>query len=338
LIRLAPGEGLPAAQDDKPVSALGRLSGTMQLCQMLIERNRVVDLAQESLSVVKGEYVLRKSGGDDYGLKFGWPTLDNMTGGLMGGDLITIVGRPGAGKTYLMMHGANTAWRSGKIPLFVSMEMKPLQIMQRASAMLARFPITGIKHATLETKQETALWKKLAELKKSNFPYWVIDGALTSTVDDIIMLTKQLNPSAVYVDGAYLLRGGSFKQSRWERLTENAERLKGEVAEAMNIPVCLSYQFNREVKKGAKPQSVGLENIAYTDALGQLSSVVLGMLQDQGTETLTQRRIEILKGRNGEEGNFLINWRFDQGPDYMNFAEILPPSEASEQEDELHYV
>jgi hypothetical protein len=100
------------------------------------------------------------------------------------------------------------------------------------------------------------------------------------------------------------------------------------------VPVVISYQFNREVKKGAKAANVGVENIAYTDAIGQLSSVVLGLLQDESVETMMQRRIEILKGRSGEQGSYDINWIFDVGPKFMTFSEI-PKQEASE---DLDYV
>jgi hypothetical protein len=32
--------------------------------------------------------------------------------------------------------------------------------------------------------------------------------------------------------------------------------------------------------------------------------------------------VNILKGRNGEVGEFNINWRFDTGPSYMDFTEV----------------
>jgi len=148
-----------------------------------------------------------------------------------------------------------------------------------------------------------------------------------------VLLSRQLKPGVVFIDGAYLLRSTS-RVPRWERLTENAERLKGELAEALNIPVVISYQFNREVKKGAKAENVGLENIAYTDAIGQLSSVVLGLLQDESVETLMRRRIEILKGRNGEQGSFEVHWIFDTGPNFMDFSEVYKPKTKEQGYDE----
>jgi hypothetical protein len=87
------------------------------------------------------------------------------------------------------------------------------------------------------------------------------------------------------------------------------EDIKQHLAEGLNIPVVQSFQFNREASKKNMGE-VGLENIAGSDAIGQLSSVVLGLFEDEGIETALQRKIRVLKGRNGEQGEFSINWRF----------------------------
>jgi replicative DNA helicase len=325
--------------EDRPTTALDAMAGTMSLCQLFLHRDRLVDFAKDGGRIVMEDFHRKLKNTGDVGLRMGWPTLDLMSGGLSGGDLVAVVGRPGAGKTYLMMHAANTIWaQRQRPPLLVSMEMKPLLVMQRAIAMMAHLPITGIKHAALETKQQAKMAEVLRQNRQSGFPYWVVDGALTSTVDDIIMLARQLNPGAVLIDGAYLLRTRNQRLSRWEKLTDNAERIKGELAEGMDIPAIISYQLNREVKRGTANDDVGLENIAYTDAIGQLSSIVLAMLQEDSVETLVQRRVEILKGRSGERGHFNIHWSFDQGPDFMNFNEIPSALGQNQPPPELDYL
>jgi hypothetical protein len=48
-------------------------------------------------------------------------------------------------------------------------------------------------------------------------------------VDDVMMLARQLTPGVIFIDGAYLLRGNP-RLTRWDRLTDNAERIKAEMA------------------------------------------------------------------------------------------------------------
>jgi replicative DNA helicase len=244
-----------------------------------------------------------------------------MSGGLSGGDLLVFVGRPGAGKTYLMLYTALEAWKCGQVPMFVSMEMKPLLIAQRLAAMATRKSITQLRHADMSNWAVADMHEQLQLLAQRKQPFWLIDGALSATVDDLLLMVRQLQPSVLYVDGAYLIRTAGWRNSKWERLAEIIERLKSEVAEQMNIPVLVSYQFNRGATKKST-EILGVEDIGGTDVIGQLASVVLGLLQEQGVETLRQRRVQILKGRSGESGLFNICWNFDTGPDYMNFREI----------------
>lgn len=283
----------------------------------------IVNYSEEAATIVTNEIIKVNQLGDDYGLKFGWPSLDLMSGGLIGGDVVSIIGRPAAGKTFLMLYAAYNAWKAKKVPLVVSMEMKPLPLVQRLAAIDASIPVHNIKTGQLPTIPVSQGKKLVSTLKdnKNKHPLWIIDGALTATVDDLILYCAQFNPDVVFIDGAYLLRSNNPKIGRWEKVTENAERIKSELAEALNIPVVISYQFNRKANE-KKEGAPSVDDIAYTDAIGQLSSLVLGMMQPEGVETLNQRRIEIMKGRGGEVGGFDINWNFDKGPSYMDFSEL----------------
>lgn len=283
-------------------------------------RKNVVNFSKDSAELVYLEYSKKAKQGDNYGLQLGWPTVDEMSGGLIGGDVVSIIGRPAMGKTWMMLFSALNAFKHGGVPLFVSMEIKPLPLIQRMAAMLSHKSIYQLKHASLNDK---SLKNMLAQLKalQTGLPFWIVDGALAATVSDIELLARQYNPSAIFIDGAYLLKHENPKVNRWERVTDNAERIKGELAESLNVPVVISYQFNREsVKKKHGPATVA--DVAYTDAIGQLSSLVLGIMQQESVETLLEREIDILKGRSGEVGKFKINWLFDEvGGDYMNFTE-----------------
>jgi replicative DNA helicase len=67
--------------------------------------------------------------------------------------MVSFVGRPQAGKTMQMLYAAHTSWWEQKRNiLLVSMEMKPLPIHQRLSAMHVSIPMTWVKNAELSTK------------------------------------------------------------------------------------------------------------------------------------------------------------------------------------------
>ena len=226
--------------------------------------------------------------------------------------------------TYCGLYTALSAWRADKIPLFISMEMKPLLIAQRLAAMDAKCSITQLKKAELSTKKEEVVMAQL-ESNKSKTPFWIVDGSLALNVSELTMQVQQLKPDAVYIDGAYLMQSDNPRLSRWEKNTDVAEKIKSRIAEDMNIPAVISYQMNRQAQR---KEGGGLDTIAYTDAIGQLSSVVLGMMEDESIETLKRRKISILKGRSGESGEFIINWNFDNFP-FMDFSEVAPTEVSS---------
>lgn len=244
-----------------------------------------------------------------------------------------------SGKTFKLLYIAYKSWLQGRRPLFVSMEMNALIINQRLAAMHTKLPLTHILKANLSSVAVKSFQKKLVDAGTADNPLWVVDGNLTSTVDDIVMLCRQLNITDVYVDGAYLLRHSNPKISKWQRIAENAEGLKQRVAQELNIPVIASYQFSKPPKKNKMNKEVekaGIDDIYGSDEIAQLSTVVMGLFENEGIETQLSRKVSILKGRNGEQGEFAIRWNFNQ----MDFSQILTKedhkSEAPDEQPE-HY-
>lgn len=317
-----------AAQDggdllniSKPKDALTVFTDAVFEAKRVQNKKKLVDFSSEGYDIVKQDYTAKLKNVGGTGIGLGWGYLDDMTGGLIGGDVVTFTGRPAQGKTYMMLYCALYMWMvHGIVPMFVSMEMKPLLIVQRLAALFTHKSISSLKKGKFTTAAYLEFMEKLKEIKAMQ-AHWILDGALTATIDDICLLAQQLQPGAIFIDGAYLVRNANQKLNRWDRMTENAEMIKMNLAEELNIPAIISYQLNRETTK-KKQQDVGVENIAYTDAIGQLSSIVLGLFQEESVETLLRRNIQILKGRSGETGDFNINWVFDTPP-YMDFTQAV---------------
>jgi hypothetical protein len=247
------------------------------------------------------------------GVPFGLPYIDEVSDGAQPTDTIAVVGRPSVGKTYFMLRLALNAWEQKRIPLFLSMEMPPLQVVRRLLALRTNLPVSGIRKGRISgfgRKQMVEEINKFAELDKAT-PFLVMQGSLTSTVEDLVLQVQEYKPSALYVDGAYMLRSRTKTQQRWERVTETAEILK-RIATEFSIPVISSYQFNRR-----GPGSLG--NIAFSDAVGQLASIVISISDEPDSETGVVRNeagavlihrqykiVELIKGREGEKGKIRV--------------------------------
>lgn len=306
--------------------AFDALMGSLLELKFSDSARSVVDF-RNSFDMLHKEYIKVLTLGEEYGIRMGWPTLDNMSGGLVGDDVVAILGRPAAGKTFMVIKAGHYCWEMGKRVLILSMEMKPLPILQRIATIHTQYNLTKFKKAEMSTKYKNQVFGALKEVEGHATPFYIADGNLSANVREVLLLCQQLNPEVVFIDGAYLLRGKHDRMGTTEKVTSTIEGLKREVSSKLGIPVIASYQFNREAaKKQSSPDTVddiGLEDIGYSDAVGQISSLVLGMLQKESIETALRREVTVLKGRGGEKGKFIINWDFRQ----MNFGEIVDKSQ-----------
>lgn len=250
-------------------------------------------------------------------LVFGWPTMDEMVSSVYPGDIMSLVARPGVGKTWVLCHIAlHTARAGGKVLLF-SMEMSAVDIQNRLLALHTGISATHLDQWQLST-QETQVVAGAASLPADLL---VVDGNLSASIDDVTALVTYHKPALVLVDGAYLLEN-SQERDLYRKVAVNAMMLKRRVAPT--APVGASWQFRRGEGKGKK--SYTLDDIAHADAIGQLSSIVIGMESDVESDggantaavtsahgeqpTLESRRLKVLKGRKGETGEVRVRWQF----------------------------
>lgn len=250
------------------------------------------------------------------GVSFGIPYLDEVSGGAQSGDSVALVGSRGVGKTYLMLVGCLSCFAGGGKPLLGSLEMPGVQVARRLMALRSHVTAMAIRLGRLSHWARKKLEDDTNWLKRENLPFPIFQGTLKTTIEDIALSVQELRPTALYIDGAYLLRTRAKTSSRVERVTETAEWLKG-IAKDFNIPVFGSYQFSR---KG---------EIAWSSAIEQLASIVIGIYDEEPMEESegdirtpgATRILELLKGREGERGKIRIN--FDMRRMDLSQQEVL---------------
>lgn len=329
-------------KEDK--SAVGEaeniLKATLDRLTQQRYRSRIMNVGQDAPALVMNAY----KGTSDARITFGWPYMDNMTGGAMPGDVISFVGRPAAGKTWKVLKVALHNWLKGRNVLFASMEMNHLAVAQRLVAMYTHVSASDVKNSSIPTMSfgaSPSSWAKflkgLGEMKTMPGQFYVVDGNLAAYADDLYMLAAQLKCDAMFIDGAYLMRHRNPRLDRFTKVAENVELMK-QMSTDIEIPTFASWQFNRQAaQKGKglkKNEKAGLEDIGYSDAIPQVSSIVMGLHQEEGIETMNQRIIDVMKGRNGEIGQFAVHWDFAT----MNFDQVSEEAEAQKAKAPMEYV
>ena len=135
-----------------------------------------------------------------YGVDF----IDKSTGGISGGDLVWIVGRPGSNKTtfaeWMMINWAYTGLRI----LYISNENSAYEALPKIDAFYGGW--NPIKMRTGDwSEEDRARIKAAAHIAEYFGDFIVIPSAPALTTDEVNALINELNPDVVVIDGVYLM-------------------------------------------------------------------------------------------------------------------------------------
>lgn len=259
--------------------------------------------------------------------KFGYPTID-LQGGIEGGDMLAVVGRPASGKTWIMLNTAVKYWAENVEPvMFVTQEMGATQIEKRALPMIAGVSPTPLYQGKpiqyqIGHDNQPQYLEKLAAAKAmaqdADAPFLIYDSKMAGTVHDIEAIAAMHGVKKVWIDGAYMLRHPDPRLGRYQRVPENLDLMKQWTMRA-DVFCASSWQFKRGAGKNDM-DTPDLDDIGYSHAIGEYMTVIMGLLDDpKSVNQMSKKRVTLMKGRNGETGGFDIHFDFAK----MNFDEIL---------------
>jgi len=261
------------------------------------------------------DYEVRVKEGKITGVPFGFPTLDEWTGGIQSHELVVIAGFSGLGKSTMLMALAFNAWSQGYTPLYISLEMEAGAILRKFDAMAASLDYSKIKQLKLPQDQ-IKNWRKTAQdISDKTHDIPVVDSIRGCTPDHIFAETVRHKPDLVLVDYLSLLRTSraSRNMSMWQSLTEITQDLK-QNARTLGIPIVAAAQTNRSSgKEGAE-----LDNIGYSLSVAQDSDIMIGLFADDELRERKEMEIRLNKNRDGRLGKFMARWDHDN----MEFRQL----------------
>jgi len=284
-------------------------------------------------------YQAQLDGKVDKGLGIGYPTIDAQ-GSIEAGDMFGLIGRPGSGKTWLMLYTALSHWTEYNQPvMFVTQEMSAAQMEKRAIPMLAEVnpgPLYSGKLMQYQVPGPTpeeymaALKSAEAYLKQQDIPFLIYDSKMAGTVSDIEAIAALHGVKSVWIDGAYMLRHPDTRLGRYQRVPENLDLMK-QWQQRTGTMTFSSWQFKRGSGKDDAGGTPDLDDIGYSHAIPEYMTVIMGLLENpKNLNQMSKKRITLMKGRNGEVGGFDIHFDFNK----MNFDEIS----STETENDLTFL
>jgi replicative DNA helicase len=215
------------------------------------------------------------------GVATGFEKLDDLTSGLQNSDLIIIAGRPSMGKTAFALNIAQFAALETQTPVAIfSLEMSKEQLTFRLLASEAKVDSQRLRKGFLGETD----WPKLttAAGRLSEAPIFIDDTAAISVLE---MKAKSRRLKAdqglglIVVDYIQLMRGGSYRESREQEISEISRSLKA-LAKELKLPVIALSQLNRKVedRTNRRPQMADLRE---SGAIEQDADVIAFIYRDE---------------------------------------------------------
>jgi replicative DNA helicase len=278
-------------------------------------------------------------GGGISGVATGFTELDRKTSGMHKGDLFIVAGRPGMGKTALVLNMSVNVARPRRVELgeqadpfgeapveapglgvaYFSLEMPKEQLAARLLAAESRVDLSRIRSGQPRSED----WNKLTEAaaRLGRMPIWIDDTPALGLLDlraKVRRLQAELRRGGaelggveglglVVVDYLQLMQGRRNAPSREQEISELSRGLK-QLAKEMAVPVLALSQLNRSVEtrttKDRRPQ---LSDLRESGAIEQDADTILFIYRDEyyyREESVDRGIAEIIiaKQRNGPTG------------------------------------
>lgn len=257
------------------------------------------------------------------GIRVGYDPIDNATMGLEGGDLMIIAGRPKMKKTFYLLQMAINTWLSGNSVLFASMEMSAKLVAARINAMIGSFNPRVTRRGGNPSSRITQSLTSNTDRFRGLPPFNFITGNFNKRSTDIFREVRNHSPDVLFIDGMYIVKPDSKQRLQKHEMLEQVVQDIKSFSEDAGIPALGTIQYNRSAASTARrgrnrrtsaSEDMGIENLGGTDSYGQTASLVLGIGNIQGDDSV--KRMKVLASRTeGEDVDMVLNSRFTP-PDF----------------------
>jgi replicative DNA helicase len=213
-------------------------------------------------SLLKMQKVWEERKSPVFGISTGYPSIDQVTGGLQNGEVTILAARTSHGKTALatkiafniaeniMYEDIETNDRTGRVLIF-SPEMTPEQLLLRQACTMAEVPSQLIRTG-LATPLEVEAFKEAVRTLRNLDPIVYLKATGSVDVGDLVMQVENMNSNGppvklVVVDYLQRLTAGG-RNGAYDKASHISFAIK-DLANRQKVPVLLCSQLNRSPEK-----------------------------------------------------------------------------------------
>ena len=271
---------------------------------------RDIDVTDLDSAVAYYEQVKKQQELGSVGIKTGLPGFDNyLPAGIMPGQLGVFLAYPGIGKSWLSLYFAVQAWKQGKSPLIISLEMSETEVRNRVFTIMGE----GLwSHRKLSSGQvEIDMLKKWHGDRIVGKPeFHIISNDSGGDVTPSVLRGKidQYKPDFIIVDYLQLMSPNQKSDNETVRMKNLSRELKL-MAIAEEVPIiAISSATPDDVTKLDTVPTLG--QTAWSRQIAYDADWVMALGRGANSDII---ECVFRKNRNGFMGEFLVEVDFDRG-------------------------
>ena len=297
-------------QADKGIEALEAIISKTSELRKNTAAIRDIDATDLESAIAYYENVKKQAELGLSGIKTGLPGFDNyLPAGIMPGQLGVMLAYPGIGKSWLSLYFAVQAWKQGKSPMIVSLEMSETEVRNRVFAIMGE----GLwSHRKLSSGQieidDLKSWHQKHLQGKPEFHIISNDSGGEVTPSVLRGKIDQYKPDFVVVDYLQLMSPNQKSDNETVRMKNLSRELKL-MAIAEEVPIiAISSATPDDVTKLDTVPTLG--QTAWSRQIAYDADWVLALGRGTNSDII---ECVFRKNRNGFMGEFMVQADFDRG-------------------------
>lgn len=244
------------------------------------------------------------------GIKTGLPGFDNyLPAGIMPGQLGVFLAYPGIGKSWLALYFAVQAWKQGKSPMIISLEMSETEVRNRVFTIMGEGLWSHRKISNGEI--ELDMLKQWHAKNLAGKPeFHIISNDQGGEITPSVLRGKidQYKPDFVIVDYLQLMSPNQKADNETVRMKNLSRELKL-MAIGEEIPlIAISSATPDDVNDLSSVPTLG--QTAWSRQIAYDADWVLALGRGTNSDII---ECAFRKNRNGFMGDFLVQCDFDKG-------------------------
>jgi replicative DNA helicase len=306
ILRVAAGE----VQSGEGTKALEELITKTSELKKNTASIRDIDVTDLASTIAYFENVKAQRAMGITGIKTNLPGFDNyLPSGIMPGQLGVFLAYPGIGKSWMALYFAVQAWKQGKSPLVISLEMSETEVRNRVLTIMGE----GIwSHRKISNGEiELDMLKKWYDIEMTGKPeFHIISNDSGGDINPSVLRGKidQYRPDFIIVDYLQLMSPNQKSENEVVRMKNLSRELKL-LAIGEEVPIiAISSATPDDVNDLSGVPTLG--QTAWSRQIAYDADWVLALGRATNSDII---ECAFRKNRNGFMGDFFVQADFDKG-------------------------